>query len=110
MEELRGRSQRLAEERDGLVSQLHATAGSLREAERALASQQAGLAQQQRRAEDAAQGSEKVPRTRMPGSASIHIDTRPSLHAAPGRGRTKSASGRREHSDYCELSQGHPEH
>ena len=60
MGELQSRLQQLTEEREGLLGHLHAKAGSLREAERAVANQQAKLAQQQRQAEDAAQASEKV--------------------------------------------------
>lgn len=71
--ELQSRCQHLTEERDSVLGQLQARAGSLREAEHALASQQARLAQQQRRTEDAAQGSEKVPHTRMSLSIPIRV-------------------------------------
>ena len=62
---LQSRLQQLAEEREGLLGHLNGKAGSLREAEHALAKQQAKQAQQQRQAEDAAQASEKVPHTRL---------------------------------------------
>ncbi len=58
--ELQSQLQQLTEEREILLGQLHAKTGSLREAERAVASQQAKLAQQQRQAKDTAQASEKV--------------------------------------------------
>ena len=74
--ELQKRLQQLAEERADLLDHLHAKADSMREAEHALADQQAKHAQQQRQAQDAAQASEKVPHTNLVGSSMI-------AHASP---------------------------